>query len=223
MPEEAEAEVLYEVRPEGQPAEPEQLAVEPAEDEQLVEPVEDEQLVVEPVEDEQLVVEPEAMEPDATGTVGAVVAQEPALDVPDAEEAMEEASAGEVLETGAFPRLLVLPVNNPLKSHSIEIRSDTELYDRPFPSGKPVGTYDELGGTFVRRYLGWYAVQLSDDRFLFVRKEDAAWVEVEAVPSAEAPPAPEPEPEIEPVVEPEPEVGPVVEPEPEAESEEPVQ
>ncbi len=71
------------------------------------------------------------------------------------------------------PHLLIVPVTSADKTLSIEIMSDIELYDRPFASGKAIGTFDELGGVFIKEYMGWYALRLLDGRNVFIRMEDA--------------------------------------------------
>ncbi|MCK4910995.1 MAG: hypothetical protein KAR83_05115, partial [Thermodesulfovibrionales bacterium] len=76
-----------------------------------------------------------------------------------------------VEDTG--PHFLIVPVTSPDKTRSIEIMSDIELYDRPFSSAKPIGTYDELSGVFIREYMGWYALRLPDGSNAFIRIEDA--------------------------------------------------
>lgn len=84
----------------------------------------------------------------------------------------EPAPEPALVETG--PRMLVVPVPSPDNKMSIEISSEVSIYDRPFESGTPLGTYDELGGVFIKEYLGWYALKLSDGSFGFIRLEDAS-------------------------------------------------
>lgn len=60
-------------------------------------------------------------------------------------------------------------------SQTIVITEDTPIYDRPFETGKVIGTYKSLGGAlFMREYMGWYAIKLkADERHVFIRKSDA--------------------------------------------------
>ena len=72
----------------------------------------------------------------------------------------------------------VLPVSDPAKTKSIRTAYSTEVYDRPFHTGRSLGTYGSLGGEFVREYLGWYAIRLPDGSFGFIRSQDAEPVDL---------------------------------------------
>ncbi len=115
--------------------------------------------------------EPEAM-PETEPAMEVPVAAAETMAEPMAEPTPEE-DAQEVEELISEPYVIIVPVTSAEKTESIEITSDTELYDRPFDTGRPMGTYHELGGVYVKEYLGWYAIKLSDGRFGFVRKLDA--------------------------------------------------
>ena len=123
--------------------------------------------------------DPEAMpetEPAMEAPVAAVEAITETTAEPMAEPTPEptpEEDAQEVEELISEPYVVIVPVASAQKTESIEITSDTELYDRPFATGKPLGTYHELGGVFVKEYLGWYAIKVDDDRFGFIRMQDA--------------------------------------------------
>ncbi len=91
----------------------------------------------------------------------------------DAGAVMPEPEPEPVIVEDTGPHRLIVPVTGPEKTQSIEIISDIELYDRPFSSAVPVGTYDELGGVFIKEYMGWYAIKLPDGRSVFIRMEDA--------------------------------------------------
>ncbi len=88
----------------------------------------------------------------------------------------EPAPEPQMVVEDAGPHRLIVPVTSAGKTESIEIMSDIEIYDRPFATGKPVGTYDELGGVFIKEYMGWYALRLPDGRNVFIRMEDATLV-----------------------------------------------
>ena len=98
---------------------------------------------------------------------------EPEMAQPEQEvvEAAPEPEPEVVKDTG--PHRLIVPVTSADKTRSIEIMSDIALYDRPFATGNPIGTYDELGGVFIKEYMGWFALRLPDGRNVFIRMEDA--------------------------------------------------
>lgn len=90
---------------------------------------------------------------------------------PANEEAEPEPEPEVVEDKG--PHLLIVPVTSADKTESIEIMSDIEIYDRPFVTGMPIGTYDEIGGVFIKEYMGWYALRLPDGSNAFIRMKDA--------------------------------------------------